>query len=342
MPYNSSKLQLFINRYKIVSSTNNTEVCVRAMLSGTVSISRFDMDGRIKELLMLGGKSKARSPLTDSSVTEVTTPRSSSDEEVYIESIVEVINKYLKSINVNSNASKNKINAILIKLLSNNVSGFYNRLMLPKKYQDQLNCIFSNLIIASEVCIERFKEAIETEEYLLNKLPARFEYKPLIASGVYDEYLKNFDCETMNKSSEEIDEFMNMVSEITEDGDNIEIEIDLDSNINLDELSIINSIPDIIESFGWRKTLEARTDKFIASKFSGLTDKKIKDNLHKIIAGFRATYIRLTTSVFSDTYRSMFGMSSTTYKENKSKVITEICNYSSSDEFEQFKKLLLE
>lgn len=344
MSYNIQKLSPYLQKYNTVSSTNNLEVCVRSMLSGVSANTRIALDGQIKSLLFVGGKTKQRSPLRDKSVTEVLTPQSNNDEEIYIESIIAVVNRYFSNIKSNSD---NKVKAILIKLLANNVTGFYNRFNLPKSYLDQLDCIFSDLIKASSNCVLRFKEAIESEEYLLKKLPARFEYKPLTASGIYKEYLANFDCETEGTDKQSIDNFMANISNVEDDESDSNIDVDQDDStfegeLEMSQEEIIENIPKIIEDFGYVKVLSVRPDKFVYSRFRRLKDDKIKGNLIKIIGAFHAVYLRLTIKVYADSYKQMFKMSPSTYKENKSKVIREICDISNSEEFAQFKRLLLE
>lgn len=344
MSYNIQKLGGYIHRYQAIQSTNNLEVCVRTMLFGVTTNSKFDLDGKIKELLLLGGKTKARSPLKDSSVTEVITPKTSNDEEIYIESIIEVVNRYLGSINLTTSVSQNKVKALLVKLLSNNITGFYNRLNLPKGYLDQLNCIFSNLMKASEECVNRFQTAIEEGDYLLDKLPAKFEYKAFKPADLWNEYFPDFNCDDL-KTESEIEEFMQSIEDLESEFDEVESEDEESEDLKefkYSESEIISMIPEIISEIGWRKVLERRPDKFVAQKFKRISDQSIRQNLHKIIGGFHAVYIRLTSSVFDDTFKNMLGIKQTTYKENKTKLIREICNYSSSDEFNQFKKILLE
>lgn len=340
MAYNIQKLSSYIQKYNTIISTNNLEICARTMLSGISANTKIALDGEIKSLLFVGGKKKPRSPLRDSSVTEIVTPHTFNDEEIYIESIINVVNRYFSQIRINN--SDNKIKAILIRLLSNNVTGFYNRFNLPKTYLDQLNCIFSDLMIASQKCVDRFIEVIESEEYLLKKLPSRFEYGSLKAGPIYKEYLEGFNCESEGMSEEEINQFMKDISQVESDESESSIDIESDMEGELTDDEFIASIPSIIARFGYVKTLQIRTDKFVAAKLARLKDERIKANLAKIIGGFHSTYIRLTSNVYADTYKQMFGMSSTTYKENKSKVIKEIANISNSEEFVQFKRLLLE
>lgn len=339
--YNIQKLAPYIQKYNTIIGTSNLEVSVRAMMAGITANTKIALDGQIKELLFVGGRKKPRSPLRDQSVTEIVTPQTSNDEDIYIESIITVVNRYFKGINVAK--SENKVKAILVKLLSNNVTGFYDKFNLPMSYQDQLGCVFSDLMAASQKCIERFVEVIESQEYLLKKLPPRFEYKSLNANSIYKEYLADFDCATEGSDKEAIAKFMSDISLVESDDSESNIEVDSDDqDIEMTQEQIIEAIPDVIRKFGYAKTLQARSDKFVASKFARLKDDKIKANLLKIISSFHSTYIRLTSNVFSDSYRQMFGLSPTTYKENKSRVIKEIATISNSEEFLQFKRMLLE
>lgn len=347
MAYNIQKLNGYLHRYQAVQNTNNLEVCVRTMLFGVTTNSKFDLDGKIKSMLFLGGKTKSRLPLKDKSVTSVVTPKTSSDEDIYIDSIIEVINRYLGSINLSTSTSQNKVKSLLVRLLSNNVTGFYNRLNLPKVYLDMLSCIFSNLIKASDECVIRFRDSITSSEYLLNKLPARFEFKSFKPNELWNEYFSDFNCDEL-KTESEISEFMESIKDSDDESENEDSESSDDTKDELEEMKyseseIIDMIPEIIEKIGWRKVIaHPRPDKLVAQKFVKITDPKIKQNLFKIVGGFHSAYIRLTSSVWGDTYKSMLNIKHSTYKENIGKVVKEIYNYSSSDEFNQFKKILLE
>lgn len=341
--YRIEQLSPYLQKYNTVTGTTNLEVCARSMLAGIQDFSKLALDGDIKTLLFIGGKNKQRSPLRDSSVTEIVIPKSFDDEEIYIESIISVINRYLAGL-PKLVGNDNKIKSILIKLLSNNVVGFYNKLNLPKSYQDTLNLIFSALIKASNECIARFQDAIENKEYLMPKLPKRFEYQPLKPAELYKEYFSWFSNEGKSETKDTIDKFMEQISliEVDEDDSDIDVGEETEADFLLSTDALIDRIPEIISNFGYQKVLAIRTDKFIDSKFIKLDDEKVKRQLYKIIADFKGVYIRLTSKVWDDTFKRMFDIAPTTYKENKSKVIREIADISNSEEFSQFKKLLLE
>ena len=338
MGYNIQKLAPYIQKYNTVSSTSNLEIDVRTMLSGITANSNFALDGQIKELLFVGGKNKPRSPLRDHSVTEVEVPRVFNDDEIYIESIVNVINRYFDSIKINN--SQNKVKSILVKLLSNNVSGFYNRFNLPRSYQMELNCIFKDLITASNECLNRFKTVVENEEWKFPKLPPRFEYKKLTPEGIYDEYFKDLNCDAENFDTEMISEFMSDISEIDISEDEDEVgEIEQDSDYESMEVDKIKST---LEQMGFKHVITTRPDAIMWGKFGKLKGTKEFNNLFKILKGFRTTYLRLTASVWTHTYRQMFKLSASTYRDNRNIVIKEIFNISNSEEFARFKQMLLE
>lgn len=311
-----------------VQRTGDLNNGFRTVISGYDT--RFVIDQTIKDILLQGGANKSRSRLADNLeyLTEIQTPRVIADDEVYVRSVAGLVNRYLDKIDQDKN--HNKILAILVKLFACNVGGFYGILNLSPKYRELVESVLGRLSRAESRLVTLFEMIIDSKEYLLDKLPARFEYTRPKTMEMYEQYLTD-DFERREISDVSIQEYTSSVnlSEF-DDIDNVQ--------------ATIETIPDVLRDIGFRNVLRSRTDYVMNQKFQNIRklDTKVYDNLYNIIQSFRHIFLQLTGQIELVIYQNLFGIAGTTYKDNRNKVVKEIAAIADQEEFIKFKEILLE
>lgn len=326
MAYTYSKCADLLVKLDAASSNASLDAIVTTLVKGVATKTNYATETKVKEILFLGGKDKPRSPLRDPSVTDIVTPRVTFDDEIYTQSIIELVNRYFDTIN--PKVSRNKIITLLCRLFASNVMGFYGGLNLPDGYLKQVDEVFNKLINAEADLINRFTFVIETREYEQNPFPDRFEYqtKRPTSESIFNEYLSS---DALNTGTLSLDAYMGNMREFTD--------IEEDTSVS------VENIPNVIRAIGYRNVLRARTDLLMKQKFFKVNEEnpEIYNRLERVLSGFRACYLCLTGDVDLAIYQRLFGIASSTYKQNKAAVIRDICNIASSDEFSKFKELLL-